>query len=215
MAFNPNQLLNNPLNILNLQGAKPPKAEPPRPPAAPVPAPEVVPAVESELPFDKGLYLDAYSRLGLLRIANVADLGCGAGNFAKIMAEKNQKPELYIGVDQSHAKIQGAKAACPGWRFVYGDFNSEKVKAEYERFEAYLLLNVLDAIEDDLGFLEGVGSGKHLVVSFPRGPREGSLRFFPDNFSLRERYSSLINIKSVGSYRGGGGLLGMVLAERW
>jgi SAM-dependent methyltransferase len=204
MAFNPNQLLNNPANLLalrNTQGQKKEEREEVKKIAPP--------------PFNKGLYQDAYGRLGLLNIANVADLGCGAGNFTSIMVEKNQRQEVYIGVDQSHTQIQIAKQAYPGWHFVYGDFNAAYVRQEYERFEAYLLLNVLDTIEDDLGFLEGVTSGKYLVFSYPKHEREGSIRFFPDNFSMRDRYSGLLNIKTIGSYRGEGTTYGMVAAVRW
>jgi SAM-dependent methyltransferase len=203
MAFNPNQLLNNPANLLAFRGQQ--AAARPAEPADPVPLP----------PYDKGLYRDAYSRLGLLSIANVADLGCGCGRFTGVMVDKNQKPEVYLGVDMSHDRIKAAKAAFPGWSFIYGDFNDPKVRQEYERREAYLMLNVLDVIEDDLGFLETVPPGKPVIFSLPRTEREGSLRFFPDMFSLRERYSSLMSIRSVGRYKDSEGVLNMVLGVRW
>ncbi|MDR2338694.1 MAG: methyltransferase domain-containing protein [Deltaproteobacteria bacterium] len=214
MAFNPNQLLNNPANLLALRGAKPPDHGAPDPDGghkpfgkAETPEPE---------PFDRGLYLDAYSRLGLLRIANVADLGCGQGNFTSVMSAKRQKNEVYIGVDSSHARIQIARKAYPGWRFVYGDFTDPKVREEYERFEAYLLLDVLDAMEDDLGFLERITPGKHLVFNVRKNMREGAVRCFEDHFAVRTRYSALLSIKSMGSFRGGSdGGCGMVVASRW
>ncbi|MDR1036672.1 MAG: methyltransferase domain-containing protein [Deltaproteobacteria bacterium] len=202
MAFNPNQLLNNPANLLAFRGQQ---AARPAEPAAPVPLE----------PYDKGLYRDAYSRLGLLSIANVADLGCGTGRFTGVMTDKNQKPEVYLGVDMSHDRIKRARAAFPGWSFIYGDFNDPNVRQEYERREAFLLLNVLDTIEDDLGFLEHVPQGKPLIFSMPRTEREGSLRFFPDMFALRERYSSLISIKSVGRFKDAEGALSMVYGVRW
>ncbi|MDR2405585.1 MAG: class I SAM-dependent methyltransferase [Deltaproteobacteria bacterium] len=204
MAFNPNQLLNNPSALMALRGAKGQKKE----------EGESVQKIAPP-PFNQGLYKDAFSRLGLLHIANVADLGCGAGNFTSVMVEKNQRPEVYIGVDQSHTQIQIAKQAYPGWHFVYGDFNAAYVRQEYERFEAYLLLNVLDTIEDDLGFLEGITSGKYLVFSYPKAEREGSLRFFPDNYSMRDRYSALLNIRTIGTFRGDNEEYGMVAAVKW
>jgi SAM-dependent methyltransferase len=202
MAFNPNQLLNNPANLLAFRGQA---AARPAEPAAPVPAP----------PYDKGLYRDAFSRLGLMNIANVADLGCGCGNFTGVMVDKHQRPEVYLGVDMSHDRIKVAKAAYPGWSFIYGDFNDPQVRREYERHEAYLLLNVLDFIEDDLGFLETVPQGKPVLFSMPRAEREGSLRFCDDLFSLRERYSPLLSIRSVGRYKSGDEVLSMVVGIRW
>ena len=35
---------------------------------------------------DSGFYLNAYNRLGMLGIKNVADIGCGVGPFVDIMA---------------------------------------------------------------------------------------------------------------------------------
>ncbi|MDR2611464.1 MAG: class I SAM-dependent methyltransferase [Deltaproteobacteria bacterium] len=202
MAFNPNQLLNNPASLLAFRGQA--AARPPEP-QAPVPPP----------PYDKALYRDAYSRLGLLSIANVADLGCGCGNFTGVMADKNQRREVYLGVDMSHDNIRIARAAYPGWNFIYGDFNDPAVRREYERYEAYLLLNVLDVIEDDLGFLDTVPQGKPVLFSMPRAGREGSVRHFGDTFSLRERYSSQLNIRSVGRFKAGDDVLSMVVGVRW
>jgi SAM-dependent methyltransferase len=208
MAFNPNQLLNNPATLLALRGAQGQKKEERRG----APAPEGIPAPPEH---DKTLYRDAFSRLGLLHIANVADLGCGCGNFTGVMADKRQKFEVYIGVDQSHTQIQIARQAYPGWRFVYGDFSSPKVREEYERYEAYLLLNVLDTMEDDLAFLEAVPSGKKLVFNFQGRPAEGSLRHFANQYELRSRYSGLLSIKSIGTCRQKSGPCGMVVAARW
>ncbi|MDR3154761.1 MAG: class I SAM-dependent methyltransferase [Deltaproteobacteria bacterium] len=202
MAFNPNQLLNNPASYLAFRGQA---ALQPQEPAAPVPAP----------PYDKAMYRDAYGRLGLMSIANVADLGCGCGNFTGVMAERGQKQEVYLGVDMSHDRIKVAKAAYPGWKFIYGDFTDPKVRQEYERYEAYLLLNVLDVIEDDLGFLETVPQGKPLLFSMPRAEKEGSIRHFPDMLSLREHYSPLVSIRSVGRFKSGDGAYSMVVGFRW
>jgi trans-aconitate methyltransferase len=217
MTFNPNQLLNNPANLINIRGAggtvpgglanKVP-ADPQR---QPPPEKEALPPPE----YDRGIYRDAYGRLGLLSVANVCDLGCGNGNFAGVMVERNQRPEVYLGVDMSHSKIKTAKGAYPGWSFLYGDFNSREIREKYERFEAYLLLHVMDVLEDDLAFLDTVPQGKHLVFSLPRFEKEGSKRFFPDLSSLREHYSSLIRITAVGRFKSPEGVYSMVQAIRW
>ncbi|MDR2459646.1 MAG: class I SAM-dependent methyltransferase [Deltaproteobacteria bacterium] len=206
MPFDPNQLLNSPLG---LHSFKPQAA--PVPPIAPKEAEEIV----SPPAYDKAMYRDAYSRLGLLSIANVADLGCGCGNFTGVMVEKRQKPEVYIGVDFSHSQIKIAKAAYPGWNFIYGDFTNPQVIEKYERYEAYLLLHVLDTMPDELPFLESIPEGKKIIFSMPRAEREGSLRYFPDNLSLKNRYSGILNIRSVGSFKTPQDTFSMVLAERW
>ena len=205
MSFNPNQLLNTPMSMLNPLVAGKPKD--PEEGKAPVPPP----------PFDSGLYLDAYGRLGMLSIENVADLGCGAGNFVSIMASRNQRPEVYVGIDNSHSQISTAKAAYPGWKFIYGDFNNERVKAEYERYGAYLLLHMVDTAEDDVSLLMSMPEGKPLVFSIPYFEKEGSKLWMPDGRDIHDRYSSFLSIKSIGRYRckATGEAYSMVLAARW
>ncbi len=207
MSFNPNQLLNTPLSMMNpvLSPKVNKDAEDDKNPA---PAPP---------PFDQGLYLDAFGRLGMLSIENVADLGCGAGNFVSIMTSRNQRPEVYIGIDSSHSQIRIAKAAYPGWKFIYGDFNNERIKAEYERFEAYLLLHMVDTAEDDISFLRSMPEGKHLVFSVPKFDKEGSKIFFTEGREIHDRYSSFLAIKSIGRYRSkeSDETYNMIVATRW
>ena len=202
MSFNPNQLLNNPLAMMT-PGLVKPRAEEN---LAPVPPP----------PFDPTMYQNAFSRLGMLSIENVADLGCGAGNFVSVMTARNQRPEVYLGIDNSHSQISIAKAAYPGWKFIYGDFTQERVKAEYERYGAFLMLNLIDTLDDDLAFLASMPEGKPLVFSVPRFERADSKLFLPDNPDVHERYSSILNIRSIGIFRNAEReAWSMVLAARW
>jgi phospholipid N-methyltransferase len=162
------------------------------------------------------MYENAYGRLGLLQIANIADLGCGFGNFTGVMISRHQKPEVYLGVDMSHNCVKIAKAAYPGWNFIYGDFFTPQIRQLYERYEAYLLLNMMDVLEDEIAFLDIVPSGKPLLFSMPRFPKEGSLRYYDDATGLRDRYSNHLSIKSVGLYKSGlGELYSMVVGIRW
>jgi trans-aconitate methyltransferase len=204
MSFNPNQLLNTPRSMLNPMLVKPNDPEEGKAPVTPP-------------PFDQGLYLDAYGRLGMLSIENVADLGCGAGNFVSVMTSRNQRPEVYIGIDNSHSQISIAKAAYPGWKFIYGDFNNERVKAEYERYEAYLLLHMVDTAEDDIAFLMSMPAGKPLVFSIPKFEKEGSKLCLTEGRDIHERYSSFLSIKNIGRYRckSTGDSYSMVVAARW
>ncbi|MDR1297820.1 MAG: methyltransferase domain-containing protein [Deltaproteobacteria bacterium] len=205
MSFDPSQLLNNPAGLMGLRGQLPPR------PAGDAPAEPVPPP-----PYDPTMYENAFGRLGLLQIANVADLGCGPGNFTGVMVKRRQKTEVYLGVDMSHNNIKTAKAAYPGWNFIYGDFLSPQVIQQYERYEAYLLLNMMDVMEDDQAFLDTVPSGKPVLFSMPRFPKEGSLRYFDDMSELRDRYSNHLSIQSVGRYANAlGESYSMVVGRRW
>ncbi|MDR1043645.1 MAG: class I SAM-dependent methyltransferase [Candidatus Adiutrix sp.] len=202
MSFNPSQLLNNPLALMTPGLVRPPAEEN----QAPVPPP----------PFDPAMYQNAFSRLGLLSIENVADLGCGAGNFVSVMIARHQRPEVYLGIDHHHSQISIAKAAYPGWKFIYGDFTQERIRAEYERYGAFLMLNLLETVDDDLAFLATMPEGKPLVFSVPRFEGEAGRLFLPDNSEVYERYSSILSIRSIGIFRNAAKeAWSMVVAARW
>jgi trans-aconitate methyltransferase len=211
MTFNPNQLLTTPASLLAIKGLAPPASAGPPPGLAPSPP---APAAAAP-PFDPALYENAFSRLGMLNIANVADLGCGAGNFTSVMAKRRQRREVYIGVDISHAQIQAARGAYPDWNFIYGDFRSREVIERYERFEAYLLLNVMDILDDELSLISLFPSQKPILFNMPRFPKEGSARYYEDVPALRERYSGHLAIKSVGRLNLGSEAYYMVVGVRW
>ncbi len=202
MSYNPNYLLNNPLHLMNPAAVKPREEEA----KAPVPPP----------PFDPDMYINAYGRLGMLAIENVVDLGCGAGNFVSVMRARNQRPEMYLGVDNNHGQISIAKAAYPGWKFIYGDFTQERIRAEYERYGAFLMLNLVDTMEDDISFLMSMPLDKPLVFSVPKIEMEGSRLCLPEGRDIYDRYSSFLSIRTIGRYRNAAGQAwSMVIASRW
>jgi SAM-dependent methyltransferase len=198
-THNASRLLNNNPGLMVFRQEKPAA------PKEPVPPPV----------YDPGLYKDSFNRLGLLHIENVCDLGCGTGNFTGVMVKMRQRTEVYVGVDNSHAQISVAKAAYPGWNFIYGDFMNPQIREKYERFDAFLLLNVLDVIEDDLAALEILPSDKPVVFSMPRTPKADSIRYFDDQMALKQRYGNILNIRSVGRYRNSEAVYSMVVGVRW
>lgn len=227
MSYNHAQLLSQSQGLHNPDLVIPPKEGAYSPPPLnkglpagllnPVLAKPVANAVPVEPPpFDPGMYNNAYTRLGMLSINNVAELGCGAGNFVSIMSRRKMKPEMYVGIDQSHKDISVAKAAYPDWKFIYGDICDQRIRAEYERFDAYLMLNLLETLEDDLGFLRTLPSEKPLVFSVPFSPQPGAVRFMTDSHAIREYYSDILRIKTIGRYNNRKGeSWGMVIACRW
>jgi len=206
MSFNPNHLLNNPASLLTHPGLM----------AGLDNTRETAPAAPPP-PFDPGLYLNAYGRLGLLSINNVADLGSGAGNFVSVMTTRSMRPEMYVGVDNNHQSIRTAKAAYPGWKFIYGDMRDPRIRAEYERYGAFLMLNLIDTLEDDVDFLAGLPPEKPLLFSLSGTENPEALFSLPESNAVRDRYSSILNIKSVGRYDNAdtGQSWFLVLAMRW
>lgn len=155
----------------------------------------------SEIKIDSGLYNDVYNRLGMFAIKNVADLGCGSGNFVNTMQEKQQRKEVYWGVDHDINMLEIARQRYPGWNFVFGDFFTERIQNEFVKFDSFLLVKILEFIEDDEKLLRSLPSGAPLVFTVPGFESPEHIRWFKDQNEIRRRYSPLISIKMTGRYR--------------
>jgi hypothetical protein len=103
-------------------------------------------------------------------------------------------------VDSNHQRISTAKAAYPGWKFIYGDMRDVRIQAEYERYGAFLMLNLIDTLEDDVDFLASLPPEKHLVFSVARSERPEANFFLAESNDVRDRYSSILKISNVGRY---------------
>jgi trans-aconitate methyltransferase len=172
--------------------------------------------MSESIEVDSGFYLNAYNRLGMLGIKNVADIGCGTGPFVDVMAGRNQNPQVYFGVDHSLDKIEEARRRHPGWKFMYADFLSDQVKIELLKYDAYLVLKVLEFIDRDKELLESLPSGKPVVFSAPAFDDPEHKRWFPGEAELRDRYSTALRFEMIGRYKNEQGQVWhMITAWRW
>ena len=180
------------------------------------PQPESVSAPQpEEIVIDPGLYNDAFVRLGTLGIRNVADMGCGAGPFVRVMTEKRQNPQVYWGLDLDKRKIDAARKRYPGWKFTHGDFFNERIRSEFHKHDAFLFLNVLEYLEDDLGLLNSLPPERHVVLSAPTIETPGAIRWYDKAEELRSRYTRVLNVRFKGKYRSPDGQTWhMVIAQR-
>lgn len=167
-------------------------------------------------PLDDVLYRDAYLRLGMLNIQRVADLGCGTGPFVKVLTERNQRKEVYWGVDVDMKKIEIARKRFPGWTFAFGDFHTQTTRNEIAKYDAYLMIKILDYIQDDQGLIASFPSGAPMVFSLAGFEAAGCVRHFQNKNAILERYSGLVEIKLSGlSRRQDGKVWHMVTGNRW
>ena len=175
----------------------------------------VTPPQPEDSILDQGFYNDAFIRLGTLGIQNVADLGCGTGSFVRIMTAKKQKPQVYWGLDLDKSKIDVARERYPGWTFTHGDFFNERSRSEFSRHDAFLFLNVLEHLEDDLGLLASLPPGRHVVLSAPTIETPEALRWYGKAEEIKTRYTRLLNIHFKGKYQSPNGQTWhMLIAQR-
>jgi len=98
----------------------------------------------------------------------VVDVGCGTGGTIASLADRYR----CLGVDPSPEAIRRADSRFPKVSFLVGTA-PEDLKAEARDADAFLLLDVLEHVADDLGLLSGLVEiarpGAHLVLTVPAG----------------------------------------------
>ncbi|MFA5599027.1 MAG: class I SAM-dependent methyltransferase [Phenylobacterium sp.] len=122
--------------------------------------------------------------------AKILDLGCGPGQFAKLL-HKNGK-NYVLGVDFSEVAIEKAKDNNPLLNFIVGDLHdNDAYDCEYD---VVLLFEVLEHIENDILVLNKIKKDKVVIFSVPSFDAESHVRFFADLKSVLERYRDYIDI---------------------
>lgn len=124
----------------------------------------------------------------------VIDLGCGSGQFAKLLL-KNGK-FFICGIDFSGEAISMAQRSNPEHKekFVVGDLLNGFQIPPYDLVTCF---EVLEHITNDLDVIKKIDSGKRLIFSVPNYNYKSHVRKFDSKTDIIKRYSSLVNIKHI------------------
>ena len=128
------------------------------------------------------------------KVKAVLDIGCGDG----VMLEKCERIGIAgFGFDFSREAIK----ACRKHRGLSRVWVGDATKAEnyISGYDAYLCLEVLEHIENDIGVIMCLRSQSLFIFSVPSWASKGSshVRCFGNDNQIRLRYGNLIDIKSI------------------
>ncbi|HEX4130070.1 MAG TPA: class I SAM-dependent methyltransferase [Pirellulales bacterium] len=100
----------------------------------------------------------------------VLDVGCGTGGNIAVLADDYS----CVGIDHSARAIELARERFPQVRFVHGQVPDD-VHDELHAADVVLLMDVLEHVADDTGFLgrivDALAPGAHLLITVPADPR--------------------------------------------
>ena len=142
---------------------------------------------------EHSVYLPTWEKvlheLKMQGVLRVFDIGCGPGQFAQYLLER--MPGLvYHGVDYSQTAIFKAQRRCPSARFSEADVLNEDVFSGVDA-DVYIILEVLEHIEQDCKLLTRIPAGKQVILSVPNFDSFGHVRFFKDKDEVLARYGEL------------------------
>ncbi|GAA3712548.1 hypothetical protein GCM10022421_19840 [Oceanisphaera sediminis] len=128
-------------------------------------------------------------------IKSVLDIGCGPGQFAQYISR--EIPDLnYIGIDYSQVAIDKAKNKNPSIDFYTLDI-MEPGALEKFNVEAFVILEVLEHIDNDLELLSRLPKGKKVIFSVPNFDSFGHVRVFKSPSDVYDRFFDTVNIKKL------------------
>lgn len=116
--------------------------------------------------------------------ARVVELGCGNGRFARYVTGP------YIGLDFAPGQVAEAIRYNGGGDFRVADLMADDIPDA----DAYVALEVLEHLDDDLGLLRRLPRGATVVLSVPSFDSAAHVRHFPVPGSAAARYSRVLEL---------------------
>lgn len=123
--------------------------------------------------------------------ADVVELGCGTGRFARELIARGVGS--YVGIDFAPGHIAEARRYVPDAEFRLADLRTALIP----RADVYVALEVLEHLEDDLGLLAELPFGSDVVLSVPSFDSASHVRTFPVRGDAVERYCGLLAIDEI------------------
>ena len=169
------------------------------------------PAME---PLETSPWLTTYEYVAQMidRHEEVVDLGCGTGRFIELLYRNGHYARV-TGIDwsvtalaeaQSYAHPKDAETPPTDW--ICQDLDEWRPDPLRAGNTVFTCTEVLEHLEDDLGFVRRLPPGHRFIFTVPNFDSESHIRVFRSVGELWERYDSLLYFRlwrMVGSERQG------------
>lgn len=145
-------------------------------------------------PLDESSALPVYeTALALLPEVpeTIVELGCGTGRFAELLRRAGRRG--YFGVDFAPEVIAEAERYCPSELFAVADIREWNHGPNLPDECCYVLLEVLEHLDDDRDAIERIPPGLPVVFSVPNFWSQSHVRRFLQPRHVFDRYGDLLD----------------------
>jgi len=126
----------------------------------------------------------------------VADLGCGPGQFAKLLLNRGYM--FMYGVDFSYKAIDMAKEMNPEYKDKFYNKNLLDPSAyNIDKYKVATCFEVLEHIEKDTNVISFIPSDTIFIFSVPNYWAKGHVRVFNNEEEIIDRYASLLDFVKI------------------
>ena len=124
----------------------------------------------------------------------ILEIGCGTGQFAKMLWDSNVKD--YFGIDFSEKAIEKARILSPQ-AFEIADIRKYEISND---FNTVILMEVLEHLADDLDVVYRIPDGINVIMTLPRFDDPGHIRIFKSREDIIDRYGEFIHFDEIIRY---------------
>jgi SAM-dependent methyltransferase len=130
----------------------------------------------------------------------VLDVGCGSGILAAVLWHERKHRGEYIGIDWSETQITRAiagnkKSGHQTARFLRDDILKPEFWDSHWEGHVVVVAEILEHLEDDIGFLEGCPMGAQVLITVPTRDDPSHVRVFSrGGRDAIKRYEKLMEV---------------------
>jgi trans-aconitate methyltransferase len=156
---------------------------------------EVLPGSRALDPLEASSALPVYQAArAMLTRDPIIDLGCGTGRFAELLHRSGFSK--YRGFDFAPSVVEEARSYCTAFEFDVADVRGWEHGPDLPDVCCYVLLEVLEHLDDDYDALRRIPPGCPIVFSVPNFWSASHVRRYAQPGDVFARYGTLLDFSA-------------------
>jgi trans-aconitate methyltransferase len=157
---------------------------------------QALPGSRALQPLETSSALPVYqaARVLLPQDVPIVELGCGTGRFAELLRRSGL--DSYRGFDFAPDVVDEAARYCTAYPFHVADIREWEHGPDLPDVCCYVLLEVLEHLDDDIDALERIPPGCPIVFSVPNFWSASHVRRYAQPREVFERFGSLLDFNA-------------------